>query len=407
MNILVVTQYFWPENFRINELVEEMVKREHEVVVLTGAPNYPEGTVFPEFKKKPDSFAHFKGAEIVRIPILPRGSGSIRLIFNYFSFVISACLFGGIKLRHRVFDAIFVFEPSPVTVAIPAILQRKLKKTPLAFWILDLWPDTLGAIGVIKEGFTLRIVNKLVRWIYRHCDLILVQSKGFVDPIKKQGVDQKTIKFFPNWVEETYNKTPEDRAIEIEYKPDCFNIVFAGNVGEAQDFPAIIEAIEKLRKREEIRWIIIGDGRMLGWVKEEIKKRGLEKQVLIAGRFPADRMMSFFRHADALIVSLKSEPIFSQTIPGKVQSYLAAGIPILAMLDGEGARVIRESKSGFVSAAGDSSGFAESVIRLMNCTKQERQILGDQGRDYSVREFNKKRLMDHLENWLSDVSKKS
>ncbi len=171
MRLLVVSQYFWPENFRINDLVDELVRRGHEVLVLTGAPNYPDGKVFPEFKEHPRRFNAFHGAQVVRVPLLARGRGRARLLLNFLSFAISASLLGAWKLRGRKFDAIFAYQVSPITVGIPAALLRALKQAPLAFWVLDLWPETLQAIGVVRSRALLSAIGKLVTFIYRRCDL--------------------------------------------------------------------------------------------------------------------------------------------------------------------------------------------------------------------------------------------
>ena len=178
--------------------------------------------------------------------------------------------------------------------------------------------------------------------------------------------------------------------------------MFAGNIGDAQDFPAILAAAECL-KRHAIGWLIVGDGRMASWVAEEIKKRGLQDQVLMLGRFPSERMPSFFQHADALLMSLKDEPIFSMTIPSKLQTYLSAGIPVLAMLNGEGSDVVRESGSGITCGAGDHEGLAKAVLQLSQATPEERLEMGRNGRELSQREFDRDTLISRLEGWMGEL----
>ena len=401
MKLLVISQYFWPENFRINDLVQELVKRDHDVTVLTGQPNYPDGKIFADFKARPNDFAEYAGARIVRVPLIPRGDGrGLQLALNYFSFAVSAAVLGAWKLRKTPFDKIFVFEPSPITVGVPAAVLRWLRRIPVAFWVLDLWPETLEAVGVVKSRWLLRLTGVLVSWIYNRCDLILAQSKSFIPQIVRYCRYPDRIVYFASWAEAVYDLDEVERAPEVPDQPGAFNIVFAGNIGEAQDFPAIVTAAEKLSDERSIRWIIVGDGRMAAWLREEIDRRKLQSSVLMVGRYPIERMPSFYRHADALLMSLKPDPIFSMTIPGKLQSYLAAGIPVLAMIDGEGARLINEAGAGLACAAGDSEGLAREAKKLAAMTQGEREAMGRKGRDISVTEFDRDTQIDKLEAWL-------
>ena len=407
MKILVVSQYFWPENFRINDLVQELVTRGHNITVLTGYPNYPGGIVYKDFRDAPNEFLNYEGANIYRVPMIARGKGGWGLVFNYISFMLSASILGPLKLRGQNFDVIFVFEPSPVTVGIPAVVLSKIKKAPVVFWVLDLWPETLAAVGAVRSRIVLGAIGQLVRYIYNRCELVLGQSKGFIGSIAKYCDDKNKIRYFPSWAEEVYgNHDAGHFAPEVASQEGVFYVLFAGNVGEAQDFPAILDAAAQMKTNLAIRWLIVGDGRMSDWLQQEVIRRGLEKSVLLLGRFPFERMPSFYAHADALLVSLKSDPVFSLTIPGKIQSYLMSGIPIVAMLDGEGAHVIREAQAGLDCAAGDSAGLARAVLKLAGMTKGERLTLGQNGINYSKHEFDRNTLMDNLESWFKEVSGK-
>ncbi|MFJ3044314.1 glycosyltransferase family 4 protein [Herbaspirillum chlorophenolicum] len=400
-----MSQYFWPENFRINELSAELVRRGHEVTVLTGLPNYPDGKVFAEYRDNPSAFCAYQGVQVVRVPLLPRGKGAARLLLNYASFVLSACLLGAWRLRGKSFDVVFTFEPSPIFVGIPAALMRFLKGAPHALWVLDLWPDTLKAVGILKSDRLLAGVGAVVRWIYRRCDLILAQSRSFVEHIRRYAPTRTPVEYFPAWADDVFaDGAAVMAAPEVPLAPQCFTVLFAGNIGEAQDFPAILDAAERLRERTDIRWIIVGDGRVANWVRVQIEQRGLAACVQMAGRHPLDRMPSFFAHADALLVSLRDEPIFSMTIPGKLQAYLGAGIPVLAMLDGEGARIVEEADAGLVCAAGDGSGLAANVARLAKVSVGERRRLGDNGRRFCHGEFDRMVLMDRLETMFRELA---
>jgi colanic acid biosynthesis glycosyl transferase WcaI len=403
VKILIVSQYFWPENFRINDLTQELVQRGHCVTVLTGIPNYPAGTVFEAYGKTPEAFEYYGGVRVFRVPMLARGNGAVRLFLNYLSFVIGACLYGPWRLRGQRADVIFVFEPSPVTVGLPAILLGRIKRAPVVFWALDLWPETLAAIGVVRSPMVLGWVGHLVRFIYERCTLVLGQSRGFLPKIAKYCSDAKKIRYFPSWAEEIFNKADLVPAHEVPVQQGVFNVLFAGNIGEAQDLPAVLNAAESLKHNTAIRWLIVGDGRRSDWLHEEVARRGLQSKVLLLGRFPVERMPSFYAHADALLVSLKKDPVFSLTIPGKVQSYLMAGVPILGMLDGEGAQVITDSNAGLVCAAGNSGGLESAVLELFAMSVDQRKQLGVNGRDYAQKEFGRGLLMDQLEVLLHEA----
>lgn len=407
MRILVVSQYFWPENFRVNDLVTEWVKRGHEVTVLTGIPNYPAGKVFLDYRSNPKAFENFDGASVVRVPMVPRGNGSVRLLLNYLSFLLCGAIFGSWRLRGIEADVIFVFEPSPVTVGLPAIFLGKLKRAPVVFWALDLWPETLAALGVVRSPRVLNWIGVLVRFIYDRCALVLGQSRGFLGSIAKHCTDKEKIRYFPSWSEDLFAEEVVAPAPEVSIEPNKFNVVFAGNIGEAQDMPAVLDAAECLKDNSAIRWIVVGDGRKSEWLKTQVAQRGLSERFIVAGRFPVERMPSFYAHADALLVSLKRDPVFSMTIPGKVQSYLMAGIPLVGMLDGEGATVIRDANAGLACDAGDSVGLANAVLALAAMTRDERNELGQNGRKYAQQEFSRSRLMDRLENLLHEAVDRS
>jgi colanic acid biosynthesis glycosyl transferase WcaI len=403
LRILVVSQYFWPENFRINDLVKDWVQRGHDVTVLTGIPNYPVGKVFKDYQEQPNAFTEYEGAEVVRVPMLPRGTGGLRLILNYMSFVLGACIFGPRKLRGKLADVIFVFEPSPATVGLPAVWLGGIKKAPVVFWALDLWPETLAAIGVARSPWVLSWVGRMVQFIYNRCTLVLGQSRGFLGGIAKYCNDKAKIRYFPSWAEDVFMDDSVKPAPEVLEWTDGFTVVFAGNIGEAQDMPAVLDAAELLKDNDSIRWIIVGDGRKSDWLQSEIVRRGLDKQVLLLGRYPVERMPSFYAHADALLVSLKRDPVFSMTIPGKVQSYLMAGIPLLGMLDGEGATVIRDAQAGVPCEAGDSADLAQAVLDLAAMPAAERKQMGLNGQNYARQEFDRARLMDRLEALLAEA----
>jgi colanic acid biosynthesis glycosyl transferase WcaI len=406
MRILVVTQYFWPENFRINDLVQALSERGHQITILTGAPNYPSGKFFPEYLANKAAFNNFGESPVIRIPVFARKNNRLSLFLNYLSFIISASTVGIWKLRKRPFDVIFVYEPSPITVGIPAAIIRKIKKAPLAFWVLDLWPQTLHAVGIIKSKIILNLIGNLVKFIYSQCDLILAQSKSFITHIRQFAPPSVPVEYFPNWAESVFENCPATPAQEINKKPDDFIIMFAGNLGEAQDFPAILKAAELLKSNKNIRWVILGDGRMKEWIAEQILARELQEQVELLGSFPVDRMPSFFMHADALLVTLKDDPIFAMTIPGKLQSYLASGILILGMLNGEGAALINDHAVGICVPAGDFNALAQSVLNVEKMSVQSRNSMGINGKKLYINEFERNKLIINFQNFIGSLINK-
>ena len=406
MKILIVTQYFWPENFRINDLCAELVSRGHDVSVLTGTPNYPEGAIYPQFVSNPANYNAYKGCSIIRVPVLVRGSrSSLKLLLNYASYVISASFIGVFKIRKKQFDVVFVYEPSPVTVCLPALLIKKIRKVPVVFWVLDLWPETLEAIGVVKSPKILNWVGHLVRFIYNRCDLILGQSKVFYTGISRYCDDPSKIKYFPSWSEVAFTETDVSPVVELESHKNVFKILFAGNVGEAQDFPAILNAAEILKVRKiSAKFFIVGDGRTLNWVQSELVRRNLEEYVFLLGRHPLEAMPNFYAASDALLVTLKDSPAFSMTIPGKVQSYMTAGKPILTMLSGEGSRIVEEACCGFVADAGDYVQLINNIEKMIRLSCEDLNVLTNNAKTYAHNEFDRDKLISQLEGWFIDLS---
>lgn len=403
MRLLVISQYFWPEEFRINDLVQGLVERGHEVTVLTGLPNYPSGRFAGGFSWTGPYSDSYSGALIVRVPMVPRHSGGgMSLVLNYLSFVVSSCLLGPLRCRGR-FDAILVYEPSPVTVGIPARLMGWVKRAPVLFWVQDLWPESLSATGAIRSSMVLKSVGLLVRWIYKGCARVLVQSEAFVNPVRQAGVDLARIRYFPNSAESLYRPLPHRGPWQGPELPVGFRIMYAGNLGAAQSFDTVLSAAERLRDCSRIHWLILGGGRMNSWVHEEVAKRGLNDCVHLLGRHPVDSMPSWFAQADVMLVALRRDPIFSMTIPAKLQSYMACGRPVIAALDGEGARIVTVSGVGIAVPADDPDTLAAAVLDMSNASVEELATMGARGRDYFLDHFDRDLLLDRLEEWLREV----
>jgi len=406
LRILIVSQYFWPEDFRINDLATGLVEMGHEIEVLTGMPNYPSGKLIPRYRTFKPLSEKYEGIPIVRAPLIPRGKGrGWQLALNYLSFAISASLLGPLLL-HKKFDVIFVFEPSPITVGIPAMVMKWFKTVPVMFWVQDLWPESISATGAIQSEFILNWVKTLVGLIYKNCDRILISSRAFRDSVVSLGGAEENINYFPNSAENLYKPVRlENEAPEREMMPAGFCVMFAGNIGVAQDFSTILTAAEKLRSYKDIHWVILGDGRMRGWVAEQIQKRDLTGNFHLLGRHPVDAMPRFFSLADVLLVTLRKEPIFALTVPAKIQSYMACAKPVIAALDGEGARIIEEADAGIGCPAENPEALAEGVLDIYRMTPQERNRLGQNGLAYFGRHFERQVLLPRLDAWIRALKK--
>ena len=396
MRILIVTQYFWPENFKINDIALALKERGHEVFILTGKPNYPNGKFskgYTFFNKK---IEFWNGIKIYRSPIIPRGKGKgIQLFVNYISFSI----FASIKLLFikNKFDKIFVYEPSPITVGIPGIVAKYKFNAPLYFWAQDLWPESISAAGGIKNKSVISVLDWLTRFIYKHSKKVLVQSKAFIPYILNQNIEKDKLVYYPNSTENYYQELSTDQEL-LKTLPKGIKLMFAGNIGEAQSFDTLLQAASILQKELiDVKWIILGDGRMKDYVNQKIKELNLEDNFFLLGAFPSTEMPKYFSCADALIVSLKKDPIFALTIPSKIQSYLACGKPIITSLDGEGSKIIEEANAGLTSPSEDYMGLVDNIKKFLLLSKYEQKVFGRNGRAYFNIEFEREILVDKLE----------
>jgi colanic acid biosynthesis glycosyl transferase WcaI len=400
MKVLVVTQYFWPESFRINDLVRAWIDAGHDVTVLTGLPNYPAGRLFSGFRLTGPYHQEWEGAHVRRVPIVTRGSHrGLRLMVNYASFVVSGVVLGPWVARDR-YDVIFVYAPSPITTCIPAIWLRWLRGIPVVFWVQDLWPDNLTAIGAVRSPAVLRAVTSLSRWIYRRCDLVLAQSQAFIGPIRRVCPDVRDLRVLPNWADGFYRPLVIDAdAPERAEFPSGFTVVFAGNLGSAQALGTAIEAAALLRD-EGVQWVFNGDGNQRATLEAQVHAEDLGGCVRFLGWRPGESMPRYLNLASVLLVSLRRDVSFASTVPAKVQSSLAAGRPILGALEGEGARIVRESGAGLVVDQEDAAALAAGVRVLAAMAPAERDDMGRRGRAYALTHFDRDTLVAQLDGWL-------
>jgi colanic acid biosynthesis glycosyl transferase WcaI len=403
VNILIVTPHFYPENFRINDFAIEYNKRGHHISVLTAIPDYPKGKFYDGYGVFKNNRETYNGIEIYRAPLIPRGSGSnLRLALNYISFVIGG-IFTSLFMLKNEFDLIFVFAPSPITVGIPAIFIKKIKKIPLCFWVLDLWPESVVSAGNLKSSLIPKILNPVVKFIYKHSDRILVSSNGFINSIVDKEVNREKLEFFPQWAETIFKPIKSNEYILGEIPKNSFKIMFAGNIGEAQDFSSILEAAQLLKSDPNIQWIILGGGRREEWVKSKIKEYELENCFHLLGSFPLDKMPEFYANADVMLFSLKDEYIFSITIPAKVQTYLACGKPILGMVNGEAGKIIENANAGLVCPAESPEALVKNILILQQMGTDEVSEMGQNARKYYDENFERSFLFEKAESIFDEM----
>lgn len=403
MKVLVFSQYYWPESFRINDVAKTLTEKGIEVEVLTGKPNYPRGQIFEGYRAWWGQQETHDGINIHRIPLFPRGRGGWRLAMNYLSFVIIGTLFTPWLLRRKKFDAIFVYAPSPIIQAIPAIFLSWLKGCPVVLWVQDLWPESLSATGYVKNTIILNLVEKVVRFIYRHVDMLLVPSEAFIEPVKALA-PSTPVSYLPNSVDESFLKPSTANIPEVAGLGSGFSVLFAGNIGSAQATNVIIQTAELLKEYTDIQFVIMGDGSRREWMLQQKNERNLDN-IHMPGRFPIDMMPGLMQQASVLLVTLANQKIFHYTIPSKVQAYLAAGRPIIACLNGEGARLVRKARAGLAVPAEDVGALTEAILRLYRMPIDEREALGTNGQTYYKQHFSHNKLVEQLIVHLYTVSK--
>jgi len=402
MRILLVTQYFYPEVFKSNDLAFELAKRGHHVDALVGIPNYPEGKYFKGygiFKKRHEVI---NGVNVYRVFQTPRGKGGWRLPVNYFSFVIFGCLRVLFQFAwKKKYDCIIGHEPSPIFQAYPALLLRKLRKTPFYYWIMDLWPDAMKSGGGVKNEKVLNYVDGLVKGIYKRTDKILITSERFREPIAAKGDFADKIIYFPNWSDDILQM---DDSYEIPQLPEGFKIMIAGNLGKSQNLEAVTEVMLGLKDIPEVKWVFVGGGSRREWLEEFIKENGLEDRAVCLGQYPFKAMPAFYKQADAMLVTLRAGfPHLEAVVPARLQSYMSAGRPVLAMIGCGGADIIEDSKCGYAVPAGDSAALIQVIKEKALKDRAGFEQMGKNGRDYYMKYYRLGDCIDNLERIIGAV----
>ena len=394
-HILVVSQYFHPEGFRINDIAIEWIKRGYKVTVLTGIPNYPQGQYYDGYSKTEKRSENWQGIQIIRLPIEPRKNGSINLAKNYLSFVVQGRKW--LKKTDLKADIVFTYEVSPMTQALVSVWYAKKFRIPHILYVTDLWPENVEIITGIHNKLFLGSIQKMVDYIYKRSDRILTSSRSFIQAIKNRNISENKIEFWPQYAEDFYK--PVDRRAGLEISAEgSLNLVFAGNIGFAQGLGILPKAAKILKERNQIvRFNIIGDGRYLPELKKEIEECGVNEYFNLISRKPAEEIPQYLAWADGLLITLSKSEVFSITIPAKTQSCLACGKPILVSADGEVQAIIKEAGAGLVSDAEDVEGLVNSILTFIGLSQQERDEMGQRALKYSKDHFSKEQLLDRMD----------
>lgn len=394
-HILVVTQYFYPESFRINDMCQEWVKRGYTVTVVTGIPNYPKGKFFEGYGLTKKQHEIWKGIEIYRIPLIPRGSSSIGMVLNYLSFMLSGIVAG--KLLKIKADYVFSFEVSPMTQVLAGISFAKKLRAPHYLYVQDLWPENVITVTGITNSIIIKPINKMVDYIYKNTAHVFATSPSFVDAICKRRVkvDKNKVHYWPQYAEDFYRPS-EKKSVAGIPEDNSFKVIFTGNIGTAQGLDILPKAAELL-KEENIKFVMVGDGRKLKDFNKEVEQCGVQNLFVMIPRQPAERVPELLAACDVAFISFQKDELWAKTIPAKLQSYMACGMPIIASAEGETERIINEAGCGICSSIGDADKLCISIKKMM---KADLKAMGKRSRQYFMAHFDKQMLMDQMDEYF-------
>lgn len=399
-HVLLVSQYFYPENFKGNDIAFEFARRGYKVDVLTGIPNYPEGKYLHGYGIIRKRIEQINGVKVYRAFQFPRGrSNKILMILNYFSFPFTACLWVLFFFLWKRYDAILVQQLSPIFQAIPAVLLKKIRRIPLYMWVLDIWPDALKSAAGIKSTKILDAVDGIVKHVYRNCTKILISSKRFEPLIAPKGNFAEKLIYFPNWSDDILKMSHDFQLPEL---PEGFRIMIAGNLGKSQNLEAVTEVMIGLKDMPQVSWIFVGGGSKKEWLEQFIKDNDLNDRAVCVGQYPFAAMPAFFKQASAMLVTLRAGfPHLEAVVPARLQSYMSAGRPVLAMIGCGGADIIEESRCGYAVPAGNSKELIRIIKEVVLSDTEAFEQMGSNGREYFEKNYRMDMCMDNLEKILT------
>ncbi len=397
--ILIYTNHFYPEQFKINDVVDWLGSSNNEIRVVTCIPNYPSGKFYKNYSL-PNSFID-NNIIVNRLPLIPRGNGgSFMLLLNYLSYFFSCILFTlylGIFVKK--YDVVLVHHTSPFLIALNPIIYRIFNKPKCFLWDLDIWPETLEAVNIIKSSHIIDLLRKIVIFTYSFYDKILISSIGLKSVI--QARFKNDIEYFPNWADKEIEEISEDSKIDLNIPKDRFVIMYTGNIGQSQNFDLLIETIKYFNPTKNVFWVFVGDGRFKNNFIKKLTTERLQQNCMFTGYVDSKKIPAYSKYADAMYLSLSDNVIFNNTLPAKLQTYLALSKPIVAVLKGEGEKIILESNSGIVESNNDYLSLSIKIDNLIKLPKKELNQLGINGRKYYDKIFSIKKRKKQIINLIN------
>lgn len=401
MRILLLTQYFYPEYFKSNDIAFELLKRGHKVEALVGIPNYPEGVYLKGYGLFQKRIETINGVKVYRCFQTPRGKNAtpLGLAINYFSFVISATMWVLLYFAwKKKYDVILTHEPSPITQIVPAIILGKIRKIPVYSWILDIWPDSFitkagGMAKVLKPS-----VSAITEYVYKGSKFVMVSSKGMIPLVNRKFDYSDKLIYFPNWCDDILALPLKETVV----LPDGFKVMMAGSINSGIGPDSVVKLLEELRDERDFWFVFVGGGTKEQQLRDAIAEKRLTN-VVMTGRLPFEQMPALYAQSDAMIMTLKKtdKPHLKATVPARLQSYMAAGKPILAMVDGCSQDVIKAADCGYCVDAEDYKAMAEKIRKMKSLAEDELNRLGNNSRQFYERHYQMKGCMDNLEHYLN------
>ena len=398
--ILVVTQHFWPENFRINDIVEGFLQDGIAVDVLCGLPNYPKGEWFPGYSAAGPFEEEWHGARLYRCKEVPRrGNTSVNIFLNYVSWPWYAA-----HALHRLpggYDAVFCFNTSPVLMCWPAIRYAKKHHIPFTNYVLDIWPENLYSVLNVKNKALRAIAQGVSDALYKKADRLIAMSEPLQQRLcQRTGMPPQKVAVIPQYCEDFYAVPQPDAALQAQFG-GRFNLVFTGTFTPAQSLETVITAVQDARSRgaDMLHLLLVGDGMSRAALEAKVKELHAEDAVTFYGSVPATAIPKFTALADALIVCLSDSPDLGLTVPAKVASYMAAGKPVLASMDGAGNAAVAAA-GGLSSPACDAAALADNLLVLTRMDAAQRAAMGQSAKEYYLAHYRRSELLRKLEHFI-------
>lgn len=402
MRCLIITNHFFPESFRVNDIAFELARKGNDVTVLTAIPDYPKGKFFDGYGYFKKRIERVNGVKVVRAAVVPRGNGSaMRMVMNYLSVIVSFTLRGLWMALAGKYDYVFVHDTSPAFIIGAGVIVKKVQRVPLDVWVLDMWPESLAA-GGISSPKVYGVVQRMMDSFYRHSDILHISSHGFRKFLNARGVGDDKIRYLPNWADSVMQRRGDGSA-KIPPMPKGRIIMFAGNLGYAQNLENVLKAAELTHQHKDLHWVFVGNGRKRPWMDEFVKKHHLDDTVHLLGRYPIETMQDFFARADIMLVSLSDKPVLNITLPAKAQAYMASAKPIIAMMNGEGHDIIEDAKCGFAIGANDVEGMADAATHILYIEKENLDHLGQKALEYYNAHFSKEVCMAEISGCMAQL----